>query len=308
MALPLPRPASRRPLECLVAGDVNMDLLVEGGLPLEPGKEKLASDMHLTLGGSSGIAAHNMARLGLRTAFAGVIGNDSLGRAIEEWLRAAGVDLRALRRHPRRRTGITIWHGRGPDRAGLTYTGTIDLLSARDLPDSLLARARHLHVGAYFLQKRLHPGAPALFRRARTLGLTTSLDCNFDPEEKWDSGIRRVLAHTDVFFPNEDEAARLTGCPTPQSAARALAALCRVAVVKMGAEGAWVVSAGEEFHSPAVRTRVVDTTGAGDTFAAGFLLGFIRGATLRACAQSGARAAARSVTAIGGTTAFLPRR
>lgn len=302
------RPSARRPLECLVAGEANMDLLVDGGLPLEPGKEKLASHMLLTLGGSSGICAHNMARLGLRTGLVGVIGADSLGRAVEDWLRAAGVDIRALRRHPRISTGITIWHGRGPDRAGLTYLGSIALLSARDIPDSLLARARHLHVGAYFMQKRLHPGAPALFRRARRLHLTTSLDCNFDPEEKWDSGIRRVLPHTDVFFPNEDEAAALTGCASAPEAARALAALCRIVVVKMGAEGAYICSPEGEFHSPALKTRVVDTTGAGDTFAAGFLREFIRGANLRACARSGARAAARCVTALGGTTAFLPRR
>ncbi len=308
MATRTPSRTPRRPLECLVAGEANMDLLVEGGLPLEPGKEKLAGDMRLTLGGSSGIAAHNMARLGLRTGFVGVIGQDPLGRAVEDWLRAAGVDISALRRHPRRSTGITIWHGRGPDRAGLTYLGTIELLTAHDIPDALLARARHLHVGAYFMQKRLHPGAPALFRRARRLGLTTSLDCNFDPEEKWDSGIRRVLPHTDVFFPNEDEAARLTGCSSPPEAARALAALCRVVVVKMGAEGAYVCSGEKEFHAAAVKTRVVDTTGAGDSFAAGFLREFIRGADLRACARGGARAAARCVTSIGGTTAFLPRQ
>ncbi len=188
------------------------------------------------------------------------------------------------------------------------YLGTIELLTARDIPDALLARARHLHVGAYFMQKHLHPGAPALFRRARRLGLTTSLDCNFDPEEKWDSGIRRVLPHTDVFFPNEDEAARLTGCSSPPESARALAALCRVVVVKMGAQGAYVCSGEKEFHAAAVNTRVVDTTGAGDSFAAGFLREFIRGADLRACARGGARAAARCVTAIGGTTAFLSPR
>src|SRR6202043_3548011 len=106
-----------------------------------------------------------------------------------------------------------------------------------------------------FLLRNLHPGAAALFRKAQKLGLTTSLDCNYDPAETWDSGIRQVLQFTDVFFPNEIEALRLTNSPNVEHAGRELAKLARIAVVKLGSRGALVCTQGKQFRVPAVKTR-----------------------------------------------------
>jgi sugar/nucleoside kinase (ribokinase family) len=178
------------------------------------------------------------------------------------------------------------------------------MLRAGDVPSAYLARARHLHVGCYFFQRKLQPGTPALFRRARALGLTTSLDCNWDPTEKWDSGIRKVLKETDVFFPNEDEAVRLAGGGDVPSAAAELARLARIVVVKMGAKGALVHGPAGAFEVPAVKVKVVESTGAGDSFDAGFLTRFVHGASLEECAAAGAKAGARAVTRVGGTAAF----
>ena len=293
-----------RPLDIIVAGEANVDLLVHGAPRLELGKEKLAPAMDLTLGGSSAITAFNLARLGARVGFVGVVGEDLFGRFVEERLRWAGVDLKHLLRSANLKTGVTIWHLRGTRRAGVTYAGTIAALKFSDVPASYLARARHLHVGAYFLLRNLHPAAPALFRGARRLGLTTSLDCNYDAAEKWDSGIRRVLRETDVFFPNEDEARRITGRRHVSAAAEALARLARIVVVKRGAKGVLVRSPETCFEAPAVRVRAVDATGAGDSFNAGFLASFVRGASLEECARSGVEAGARAVTRFGGATAF----
>jgi sugar/nucleoside kinase (ribokinase family) len=293
-----------RKLDVIVAGDVNADLILTEVPPLEPGKEKLARDMELILGGSSSITAFNLARLGLKVGFVGVVGEDFLGRFCAEKLRSAGVDVSCLHRSKRWKSGLTVWMTRRGRRAGVTYPGTIELLRASDVPASYLARARHLHVGAYFLQKQLHQGAPALFRRARRLGLTTSLDCNWDPAERWDSGIREVLRFTDVFFPNEDEARRLAGKRHVRRAAEALGRLARIVVVKRGEKGVYVHSPEGAFEVPAVRTRVVDTTGAGDSFNAGFLSRFVRGAPLGECARAGVEAGARAVTRVGGTAAF----
>ncbi len=187
-------------LDCLVAGDANADLLIDGIAKLEFEKEKLATDMNLVLGGSSSIFAFNLARLGAKVGFVGVVGDDFFGTFVTERLRWAGVDVRALKRLRRTKTGLTIWCQKGRQRAGITYNGTIAMLRARDVSDRELRSARHLHVGAYFLLEKLHSGAAALFRRAKKLGLTTSLDCNYDPAETWDSGIRQVLQFTDVFF------------------------------------------------------------------------------------------------------------
>jgi sugar/nucleoside kinase (ribokinase family) len=291
-------------LDVIVAGDVNADLILTEVPPLEAGKEKLARDMELILGGSSAITAFNLARLGLKVGFVGVVGDDFLGRFCEEKLRSAGVDVTCLHRSRRRKSGLTIWMSRHGRRAGVTYPGTIHALRASDVPAGYLERARHLHVGAYFLQNGLHSGAPALFRRAQRLGLTTSLDCNWDPSETWDSGIREVLPFTDVFFPNEDEARRLAAKRDVRRAAEELGRLARIVVVKRGAKGVYVHSPEGAFEVPAVRARVVDTTGAGDAFNAGFLSRFVRGAPLGECARAGVEAGARAVSRVGGTAAF----
>ena len=201
-------------LDCLVAGDANADLLIDGIAKLEFDKEKLATDMNLVLGGSSSIFAFNLARLGAKVGFAGVVGDDFFGTFVTERLRWAGVDAHALRRLRRTKTGLTIWCNQGGRRAGITYNGTIAMVRARDV-DRELRRARHLHVGAYFLLEKLHPGAAALFRRAKKIGLTTSLDCNYDPAETWDSGIRQVLKFTDIFFPERNR-----GTPADQKPQR----------------------------------------------------------------------------------------
>lgn len=293
-----------RPLDCLVAGEANADLLVEGIARLEFDKEKLATDMNLVLGGSSSIFAFNLARLGARVGFAGIVGDDFFGRFVVERLRWAGVDTRTLERRRRVKTGLTIWCNQGEKRAGITYAGSMALLRAREVRESTLRRSRHLHVGAYFLLENLHPGAAGLFRKAHKLGLTTSLDCNYDPSEKWDSGIRGVLKHTDIFFPNEIEALRLTNCRDVERAAEELSKLVRIVAVKIGSKGAIVYGEGKRYRIPAVKARVVDTTGAGDSFDAGFLARFFKGGSIEECARAGVAAGARAVSVVGGTGAF----
>jgi sugar/nucleoside kinase (ribokinase family) len=295
-------------LDCIVAGDVNVDLMVEGTIQLEANTEKLATCMELTLGGSSGITAHNLSRLGAKVGFIGVVGKDLFGKFIEQRLQAGGVDLQAMKRHPTEKTGLTIWHSKNHKRAAVTYPGTLAMLRMRDIPESYLRNARHLHIGHYFLLTELHRDAAKLFRKAKQLGLTTSVDCNYDPAETWDSGIWEVLRYTDVFFPNQDESRHLTGKESPEEAARELAKWSATVVVKLGARGALVFHNGESFRVPAVKTKAVDTTGAGDSFNAGFLSRFIHKASWSDCARAGAAAGARCVTRVGGTAAFENRK
>jgi sugar/nucleoside kinase (ribokinase family) len=299
---------TNKKLDCIVAGDVNVDLMVDGVIELEAGTERLANSMELTLGGSSGITAHNLSRLGAKVGFVGVTGNDVFGDFVVERLQAAGVDLQALKRHPSEKTGVTIWHSKDQQRAAVTYAGTLAMLRAKDIPEDYLRTARHLHIGHYFLLTALHKDAAKLFRKAKQLGLTTSVDCNYDPAETWASGLWELLEYTDVFIPNEDESRHLTGMASPADAAQELGKLAATVVVKMGAKGALVYSDGKSFHMPAVKTEAVDTTGAGDSFNAGFLSRFVRRASLRDCARAGASAGARCVTRVGGTTAFATTR
>jgi sugar/nucleoside kinase (ribokinase family) len=295
---------TERLFDCLVAGDANADLLIDGIAQLEFEKEKLASDMKLALGGSSSIFAFNLARLGAKVGFVGVVGDDFFGRFVSERLRSAGVDVRALRHLRNTGTGLTIWCKKGSQRAGITYNGTIAMLRARDVTDHDLRRSRHLHVGAYFLLEKFHPGATALFKRAQQLGLTTSLDSNYDPAETWDSRIRQVLEFTDIFFPNETEALRLVNTRNVGHAARELAKLAHIVAVKRGPRGALACVGGTLYRIPAVKAHVVDTTGAGDSFDAGFLASYLKGGSLQAALHAGVAAGARAVRAVGGTGAF----
>ncbi|HEX4773240.1 MAG TPA: sugar kinase [Bryobacteraceae bacterium] len=294
-------------LDCIVAGDVNLDLLMDGVLTLEAGKEKRATRMNLLLGGSSSITAFNLASLGARVGFAGIVGRDAFCEIVEHRLASVGVDLTHLRRHPTEQTGLTIWHSLRHQRAGVTYPGTIALLRARDLPLSYLRTARHLHVGCFYFLLDLQKELPKLFQKAKRMGLTTSLDCNYDPSEIWDSGIRDVLRWTDIFFPNRQEALALTGSKSEVQAARILGTLAGTVAIKLGSRGAYIYRGEEAFRVPSKKVKVVDTTGAGDSFNAGFLARFLKGGNLRQCALAGTAAGARCVQGIGGTTAFEKR-
>lgn len=294
---------SSRPFDLLVAGEINPDLILSGDVEPAFGQvEKCVDSATLTIGSSSVIFACGAARLGLRVAFIGKCGDDLFGRYMLEAMQERGIDTRAVMQIPGGHTGMSVILNRGSDRAILTYPGLIAALSAEDIPDDLLGQARHLHIASYFLQTALQPGLPDLFRRARRLGLTTSLDPNYDPGASW-QGIRDLLALTDVFLPNQTEACALTGTDDPTEAARTLGRQTGTVAVKMGAQGALGVQGEVLAHAPALSVPVVDTVGAGDSFDAGFLYGYLQGWTLERCLRLGAVCGSLSTRAAGGTAA-----
>ncbi|MFT3865569.1 MAG: sugar kinase [Solirubrobacterales bacterium] len=264
---------SDRPFAILVAGELNPDAIVVGpDLTPEFGQvETLAADGTLTIGSSGAIFACGAARLGLATAYVGVVGDDAGGRFVLAELERRAVDTSACRIEEGRATGLTVVISRGEDRAILTAVGAMDALAAEDVSDALLARAEHLHVTSPALQPRLRAGLPDLFARARAAGLTTSLDPGWDPAGEWDAALGEALAATDVFFPNAAEAARITGEDDPEAALETLAGRVPTVALKLGAEGAIAAVGPERARAAAPRTAPVDTTGAGDSFAAGFL-------------------------------------
>lgn len=291
--------------DLLIPGEINPDLILSGDVVPEFGQvEKLVTSLALTVGSSSVITACGAARLGLKVAFMGICGDDLFGRFMLEEMAQRGVDVSPVRVDPAQQTGLTVILNRGTDRAMLTFPGAIAALRAEDVNDDLLRCARHLHVASYFLQESLRPGLPDLFRRARALGLTTSLDTNWDPSGRWE-GVLDLLPLVDVFLPNRAEACALTGQEDVEAATQALAQRARMVAVKMGAEGALAVANGgqEIVRVPTLRVEVVDTVGAGDTFNAGFLYGFLNGWSLERSARLAAVCGALSTRAAGGTAA-----
>jgi sugar/nucleoside kinase (ribokinase family) len=294
----------KKPFDILVAGELNPDLILsDPDLTVRFDQhEALVKDAAMTVGSSAAIFACGAARLGLRVAFIGVVGDDLFGRFMLESLAERNVDTSNVIVDPAQETGLSVILSRGTDRAILTHMGAMDALCAEDIPDELLGQARHLHVTSYFLQTALQPDLPALFARARELGLSTSLDTNFDPDGRW-AGVEATLAETAVFLPNDAEARALTGVTDIQEAARQLASRADVVAVKLGADGAMVCRDGSLTRVGSIPVTVADTVGAGDSFDAGFVYGILHGWDLDACLQLGSACGSLSTRKPGGVTA-----
>jgi len=289
-----------------IAGELNLDLILYG-LPerLLPERELLADHMMLTLGSSSAIVAHNLSSLGSRVGFQSRIGDDPLGRISLERLQESGVDVSKVRVAPgATTTGITVILYHEQWRNILTYAGTIAELAWDDLDLDYLSDSRHFHFSSYYLQKSLQPRVAELFQYLKSRGLTISLDTNDDPDDRWEGGLRDLLRHVDIFLPNEREACKAAGTEELEDAVRKLSQLVSLVVVKRGRKGAIAQRGSERFMAASKEVVPVDPVGAGDSFDAGFLHEYIRGADLQTCLSSGNRAGALSTTRPGGTEAF----
>src|ERR1035438_5655201 len=290
-------------LDIAIVGEVNLDLILYGlpeHMPTE--RELLATGFAITLGSSSAILAHNLAALGSRVGFVTKVGDDSFGALAVEALRKREVDLAGVAHGAK--SGVTLILPHGPQRHILTYPGTISELRFEDLDLDYLASARHFHMSSLFLQREMLPDVPEVFRRIKSAGLTTSLDTNDDPDDRWDSVLEEVLRHVDIVLPNEHEAMKMSRADNLETALSRLAQEGEPVVVKRGAGGAFAVREGQRFSAPAVPVTVIDPIGAGDSFDAGFLHQFLRGEDLTTCLDFGNLCGAFSTTDCGGTEAF----
>jgi sugar/nucleoside kinase (ribokinase family) len=288
-----------------VIGELNLDLILYGlppSLVLE--REHLAKDLSITLGSSSAIFAHNLALLGNKVGFSSCIGDDPFGEICVQRLSTSGVDVSHVRRWKGKTTGLTVILPQRKDRYILTYPGTMYEMTERHVDLSYVFNAKHLHVSSYFLQKGLRPDLVEIFRKAKAAGLTVSLDCNDDPEERWSADLQLLFRHLDIFMPNERELCKLAQTENVERAAEMISQKVPLLVIKRGSQGA-VARVGKEKYGgfPPV-VDAVDPVGAGDSFNAGFIHQFIRGATVEDCLKFGNIAGALSVTRAGGTEAF----
>jgi sugar/nucleoside kinase (ribokinase family) len=288
-----------------IAGELNLDLILYG-LPDEipPERELLASGMSITLGSSSAIVAHNLACLGNKVGFISCIGDDQFGQTALGYLQRAGIDLSKVSKKDSVKTGLTVILQRTGWRNMVTYPGTIFDLRMDSLDLDYLSSSRHFHLSSFYLQKNLRPDMPKLLKAMKEAGLTTSLDCNDDPGGTWDDDIIEALRYVDVFLPNAREVTQMMRENDLERAVERLAKLVSLLVVKQGAKGALARRGSEQRFSPALKIDVADPVGAGDSFDAGFINGFIRGADLQSCLDSGNLAGALSTTRPGGTEAF----
>lgn len=286
----------------LVIGELNVDIVATGlrSAP-EMGAEILAQDCELTMGSASAIFAAGVAKLGHSVTFVSQVGRDYFGDFCIRTLDQLGVSTRQVARKADEKTGVTIALSGKHDRALVTHGGAVATLTADSIDEALMKRHDHLHLTSYYLQKALQPSFADLFRRAKALGLTTSFDPNSDPSRKWSRSIDGVLRHTDVLFVNEHEASQLTRTSKPKAALQALGAKVQCAVIKRGPRGAMAIQNGAIAIHSGFKVNALDTTGAGDSFDAGFVSAYLRKAPLTECVRIGNACGALSATRVGGT-------
>jgi len=285
----------------LVVGELNVDMVLHGVTSYPtPGREVFAEACALTLGSASAIFASGLAKLGNPVSFVSTVGRDGWAAYCLDILRQAGIDVSRITQDDALQTGITVSIPFDGDRTLVTFPGASRVQTDAGLDEGLLSQFEHLHVSSYFLQAGLRPCCARLFARASSLGLTTSLDPGFDPSERWGDDLLDVLQLTDVFFPNEVELAAVTGCRDHLDGLRKLQNGRTVTIVKLGAQGCLALSRGDAVHMPAFAVDAVDSTGAGDSFNAGFLHAWLRGRSLQDCMRQGAACGALSTLGLGG--------
>lgn len=295
---------SDAPLDILVAGDLFVDLILSGfpSWP-QPGEEAFASAFHREVGGGAAIAACGLARLGSRVALLGRVGQDS-GHWVASRLNHFGVITSRLCFDLVEPTALTVAISTPAERSFLTYhgaSGRFPEMLAEAVASRDLANARHFHLNwAPDLA-----AAADLFASIRRQGCTISLDVGWHPDWLADSRAIALLPLVDIFFLNEAEARRMTGEADPAKMLNrfASAGAQRVAL-KLGPAGAALLWDGDTLDVKAHSVRVVDTTGAGDCFNAGFLHYWLRGAAPLSCLRAGNFCGAASTEAHGGVSGF----
>jgi ribokinase len=288
----------------LFIGDINVDVMMGGmeSLPVVD-REVVCKTYDVVMGASTVICACTYASLGGDSSMAGLAGRDDYGEFMIRGLGELGVKTDLVKRTDRVRTGVTVNLIYQSTRTQVTYQGTLAEFDGSELADSILDGFNHVHFGGVYLLHKLRPEITRLLKAAKARGVTSSLDPQWDPSEKWE-GMDEWLPLLTYLFVNEDEALSLARAKSPKEACKALTARTRMPLVKVGPEGSLVYVDGAVKAIPSYKVEVVDTTGAGDSFDAAFLFAMIEKQMepVAACAFANA-VAARSCMFVGGVNA-----
>lgn len=285
--------------DVLTPADLNVDLILTNAVPVFGQQEKRIDRYYLELGGSCCIFACQAAKLGLKTAVVGVVGDDFFGDFVLKRLQECGVATGEVEKRAGLRTAASFILCQGEDRAILTDTQSLTVMPPERLSSALLAKTSHLHIGSYFLLSNLRPYFNKIAQIAKKMGITVSLDTNWDPDDTWE-GVMELLPFCDIFFPNENEILAVTGAGNLEEAVGQVAEVVPLVVVKLGARGALARAGDRQWQVPSFTVKVVDSVGAGDSFAAGFLRGYLKGWPVEDALRLGCYCGAMNTSAPGG--------
>lgn len=270
----------------------------------ESGKLELVDKMELHSGGCAANTAICLSRLGIKTAVSGKVGMDGFGDFLVNKFKSEGLEVSGIRRDSVTNTSVTmVMVDEGGERSFIHYIGTNAALREKDIDLDLFPDAKILHLGGFYLMPGFD-GEPAsrVLKKAKEKGLFTSLDTCWDSQGRWLRLLEPCLEVTDIFLPSIEEAKKISNEEEPEKIAEFfLKRGVQTVGLKMGEKGAFIASQDEAFSLSPFKVNVVDTTGAGDAFVAGFLAGKVFGDNLRDTARLACAAGAASVSAIGAT-------
>ena len=289
--------ASSRPAAVLSLGRIYCDMVFQGldHMP-QLGREIFAKDFALTPGGGALITAAHLAGLGRPAILLARYGTDALSTALYGQIESLGLDLNYLDRDASAGPQLTAVMVNDGDRAfvsrraGHARPSTFEAALAN-------SGATHLHIAEY---ATLHEMSDAI-SLAKSHGLTVSLDPSWDNDLIGDSEFLQRTMGVDVFMPNLEEAYALSGRAERFAALQYLQQHFAIVVLKAGADGGLLAVEGDIISQPSPKVTVIDTTGAGDAFNAGFLHAWLDGVAPADCLASAIAAGSRSVQAAGGT-------
>jgi sugar/nucleoside kinase (ribokinase family) len=262
----------------------------------------LLDEIRLAPAGSAAGTAVGLAKLGLQVATVGAVGDDALGDVLIRALNSFGVDTNQVVRKPDVQTSASILPIRpNGDRPALHAIGANAVYSIDDVPWSLIERAAHLHLGGTDSMRGLgRDGAAQILRRARDAGASTSVDILSEGSPKLLAILKPCLPFVDWFMPNAEQACKLTESDTPEDAAMRLLELgVRGVVLTMSGDGSLLTTASACVRLAAHDIKVVDTSGCGDAYCAGFIRALRLGWPPPECMKLGNAAAALVAQGLG---------
>lgn len=296
---------------CLSAGIFVVDHLCKpiDHMPVA-GELILSDELPLSIGGCAANVAMDLARVGATVNVAGCVGKDPFGKFVTDTLSGRGVDISGIRELDGVGTsGTLIINVQGEDRRFIHCPGANAVMQASDIPMQLVRESKVFYVGGYLLMPSLENGGLAkLFREARAAGVTTVLDIVLPgPGEHWHK-LADLLAETDVFLPNNDEAAAITGLKDPLDQAKKFReAGAGTVVITQGERGTLLISEKMRLRASPYPTTFVGGTGAGDAFDAGYIVGLLDDLEPIECVKWGSALGASCVRSISATDGVFDR-
>ncbi|WP_289055149.1 carbohydrate kinase family protein [Carboxylicivirga marina] len=294
--------------DIVIAGDCNIDLIFNEFHKLPDfGTEVLANQFEITLGSSAGIVAAHMASLGAKVAYVAAIGNDNFGQIFKSTIESHGVCTDYMIEKDDLKTGVTVVMAQKEERANITHSGAMASLTHDDLPWELIKTTPFFHLSNPYVLPNYRDSLPKLYKRIKSYGVRTSLDPQWDVDEKWDTDLKLLLPYLDYFLPNENELELLLSGNNinindlKQFISNAIICTC-------GNKGSkYITKHNTEEFASYLNEKPVDCIGAGDAFTAAFLTALTENKNINDAIAMAGKNGALSTTVAGGQVPYVSR-